>query len=178
MKPSHTKLNAYQKCLKLGHAKYDGKVSCPVEITVKLDEFQGDSRTIDLDMVDQYTLLSICGYVWMPSRRDIYTGGQCTDTIRSLAPQLKNTEQILRLCDIWDLWHNNELNAGTREQRNLVNEWTKTNRYDYPAVCKFLSTQSLLIDRNYQYGSQWLLEPMPTEIINEIKTICESLSNA
>ncbi len=46
-------------------------------------------------------------------------------------------------------------------------------RYDYTKACDHLKAKGLYVDRGYTYGSAWLCEIMPDEIIAEIKALFE-----
>lgn len=95
--------------------------------------------------------------------------GQCLDRAQKEL-NIKNPvmTEIVRL---WRRWHCNDLHAGTPCQENLVKEYTKTHRYDYTDVCKFLEENNLLYDNGYKYGSAWLKEEIPQEDLEKIKEL-------
>lgn len=129
---------------------------CPVEIEIELREQAKGPE------------LSICGTVWRSSaRRTAHRGGQCIDEIARLYPA--NTK-VQRIKEIWKHWHLNGLNAGTPEQMAFINEWKKTHEYDYGDACKALQEAGLYEVRGIKYGYTWQYEPIPDEIIDEIKS--------
>jgi len=117
---------------------------------------------IDLNPVEQLTEVSIVGNVWNGSHTDIVHGGQCVDTIRELFPRGK---RVQRICELWDRWHLNGMEAGTRRQRECLNGQSFT---DYAEQCAFLESRGLIDDENYRYGSAWLCEPLPEEVRAEL----------
>lgn len=151
----------------------------PVEVVIELREREpvAPKLSIDLEPVETYTELSIVGEVWRPDRRDINQGGQCVETIREHRPDDKDVQ---RLCDIWERWHLNGMMAGTRPQRDAVEEWMegREERYDFAAAQDHLLERELLTDRGYKYGSAWLCEPLPEEIADELRAIVARLEAA
>lgn len=73
----------------------------------------------------------------------------------------------LRLKQAWQRWHLNHMRAGTYEQERMVREWREfaPGSYDYQAACKMLEEKGLLIDNGYKYGSAWLKEEVPSDVL-------------
>ena len=151
--------------------EYAGRWINWTELEVKLREYTGKYMTIDLDPIESYTELSICGAVWNSRKTDWVTGGQCLD---SMLPHLSHSKRFVRLHSLWERWHLNGMNAGTRIQRNFVNRylWLTGDRYDYMEVCAALQDEGLLTDRKYHYGTAWLVEQLPQDIIQEVRELC------
>lgn len=153
--------------LSLGLFEYGGYKNCPVSLDLKIKPLGRAARTVNLEpaSADEPTL-SICGNVWLPSKRDILTGGQCVDTIRELLPAFPHVQ---RICDIWEGWHLNDMRAGTVRQIELLKAMPLP--YEYTKACEFLKECNAFDDRGYKYGYEWLIEPIPTDILSEIKTL-------
>lgn len=110
---------------------------------------------------------SMQGEEWLPSKRDIRMGGQCCDTILSYFP---NDQKAQRMVEIWKEWHLNDMKAGTPNQEKAIKNWLSSGiRYDYSAACEYLRTQNLYNDNGYVYGTAWLHQDIPENIIEEIK---------
>lgn len=161
----------------VGNADYNnsGSKRQPVTFEIELRQEKRDSGyvTIDLNQIDSYTELSICGNVYMSHwRNDAYTCGQCLDTILELFPHDKFVQLVHR---IWDRFHLNGMNSGTRKQRELVKALYSlilpNERYDYTVACDFLAENDLLVDNGYKYGTAWLVELLPEDIIQVIEDI-------
>lgn len=73
---------------------------------------------------------------------------------------------ILKIQSIWKRWHLNNVRAGTPKQEAFIREWRLSNKYSsYDEACKALNEADLLIDNGYRYGTSWLKEKVPTEVI-------------
>lgn len=104
--------------------------------------------------------LSMCGK-W-------HSSGQISDDLTdvSLVPDEGfEYSDILKIQSIWKRWHMNDARAGTPKQEDFIREWMLTNEYSYDKACEALSNAGLLFDNGYKYGSAWLKEELPTEVI-------------
>lgn len=125
-------------------------------------------RTVDLKPAPQkYTTLSCIG-----EGKDYW--GQCQQHIRKDLPNIElaiSKEQLLRILEVWEEWHLNDMEAGTKQQEEIVvNHYGKGKRgYTYKDACDVLEREGLYKDRDYKYGSAWLLRILPEEIIEEVK---------
>lgn len=83
-------------------------------------------------------------------------------------------EMLLELNRVWNRWHLNDMRAGTPEQEKAV-RWYLENEgkgvYSYEAIAQFLETNGLLYDDGYKYGSGWLKEEVPLEVIEWLFTL-------
>ena len=145
-----------KKTLDLGKIDYNnsGVKNCKVTLEVELKEKK------------EGLILSISGNIWNPRETDILCGGQCIDTIKEFFP---NNKKVKRLIEIWEKYHLNYLKAGTPIQEKFINEWKQNNKYDYTAACEALKEAGIYKDNGYKYGSGWLFEEIPQEIIREIE---------
>lgn len=149
---------------------------------------------VELSIKREATVLSICGAVWNAVGSDHQSGGQCEDEIARLFP---GNASVLRLVEIWKVWHLNDMKAGCSHQR--AEGWDKraidtskpTNTYiDHPGggqgwnMCAWVS-----VDRHpegllgkpcstcgYKYGTAWLVEALPAEVEAEVVALCGALS--
>lgn len=72
---------------------------------------------------------------------------------------------LLKIHDIWNRWHFNDMRAGTPKQEDFIREWRLSNEYTYQKACEALEEIGLLYDDGYKYGSSWLKEDLPIDII-------------
>lgn len=63
------------------------------------------------------------------------------------------------------------MRAGTPRQEDFIREWKLTHKYDYTKACDALAEAGLLYDNGYKYGSSWLKEELPEEIIKYLFTL-------
>ena len=156
---------------------------------------------ITLEQKAKGLCFSISGNVWNTKHTDIVQGGQMQDTIRKA---LNNTcphnrynhpikseeayfktltipkDKLLKILDIWDRWHLNDLKAGCEHQRAAKWEeiklddskpWSQensamwTHKKDNP---KGLLNEPCPVC-GYKYGSAWLFEVIPNDVVQFIK---------
>jgi len=167
-------MDTYSKTLELGKVDYNrrGRRVNRVTIEVELRQCTGNWRTVDLEPITEYTQLSICGAVWDGNGNDWLTGGQCEDTISELFPHDPRVQEIVA---IWQQWHLNGVHAGTHAQEEIVKAaYDKSNRAwssdYYGMACTVLEEHNLLIDRGYTYGHAWLVDVLPQEVIDTVKS--------
>jgi hypothetical protein len=164
-----TRQTVVKKTLQLGKVDgYDnGRKSCALEVTIEIrqvDPREGQ-RDIDLNHVTTpFYELSITADVWNNRKTDIIMGGQMYDALTKFAP----TKRVKRIVELWKRYHLNAMNAGTRLQSELLATYPPDERYDYTTACKRLADNDLYIDRGYAYGSAWLVEFLPVDVIIEL----------
>jgi hypothetical protein len=81
------------------------------------------------------------------------------------------------------------LNAGTKKQNDSVKTWKSLTEKEisntvldshlsnYDKKCAILKANNLYEDNGYTYGSAWLVEILPTEIIEEIQQLSNKFPN-
>lgn len=158
----------------------------------------GRRRTIDLESVPADALeVAIMGTTYHANRdgspgrreRDIVSAGQVIDDVRKVG-----TDRADRIAELWDRWHLNGMRAGCRHQ--IADGWGKrpidpdkpTNTYGRHFTGQSSPTWNLLgwvrpdehpeglMGRacptcGYEYGTAWLYEPVPAEVIAELRTL-------
>lgn len=172
-----------------------------IELTVRLDEKKAVApyRTIDGDPCKSYTELSIVGSVWFFGDRwdDPSCVGQCVEDVRRFVEHISGdptAEPLLALCELWERWHLNGMQPGSRKQRDyLVAHPPEPAVYPastYDAHCEALKAADLYEDRSaqwllvctskldepkgYTYGSAWLVELLPAEVEEHILDVCRA----
>jgi hypothetical protein len=169
-----------RRTLQLGKVDYYGRGRRinAVDIEVELKEQKGTTE------------LSICGEIWNAPHTDIVSGGQNLDTIAKLFPR---NPRVQRIVEVWRRWHLNAMRAGCEHQRREAwdqrpidpskpldsygkhypgqehatwNQLTWVRPEEYPgglltAPCPVCG---------YRYGSAWLTEELPPEIIQEVQS--------
>lgn len=79
--------------------------------------------------------------------------GQCIDIIYEKIPN----EITERIYQIWSRWHLNSMHAGCIHQREFEKEPYEKHEGHHCDIC------------DYTYGTKWIHEDLPAEIIAEIK---------
>lgn len=165
----------WQKKLRIGTDADGIIVTIEVELRLKA-RTDSNGMTTDLEPApDHYTTLSISGEGKLPHARDCAYCGQIQDTIRDEFVGGKlviKREKLLRILEIWDEWHLNDVTAGTAKQEKLLKEHYSRNKrcHRYEDACEVLKRAGLYDDRGYIYGHRWLLQVLPEKIIREVKS--------
>ena len=73
-----------------------------------------------------------------------------------------------RIYKYWKKYHRNDLQAGTQQQTEILKKCPST---DYDDRCEFLKKNDLYVDRGYTYGTKWLTQVIPDNIVSEIKKL-------
>lgn len=67
---------------------------------------------------------------------------------------------------IWERWHLNDMKAGTPRQEEAVRNWKRNNlNKGYNEACEMLSELGILVDDGYRYGTSWLKEEVPVDVL-------------
>jgi hypothetical protein len=105
--------------------------------------------------------LSVTSYLWRRDGSDIETGGATRAHLRGrldrLAPDITR-EDVTALADIGDRWHLNDLSAGCVHQEVV---WEDGRYGRQPS----LTATEPCPETGYRYGSAWLVEPLPEDVI-------------
>lgn len=135
----------------LGKIDYNGsgRRNCKAAITWRLE----DGR------------FSMCAEIWNPRETDVYAGGQCVDTVAAYFP---NDTKAQRMVAIWERWHLNDMRAGTPAQEAYPNQYGRGGSYD--ANLTALTDAGYNPDNGYVYGSKWLREDLPADVVAEIES--------
>lgn len=163
-----------KKTIEFGKIAYNNPNVKSNLITVELELKTKDKvvRCYDtLEEVKDALVFSASANVWNTYKTDIVMGGQCLD---SLVEYLPTNKQFRRILEIWKMYHLNDMKAGTKLQTEALKDWRETHNikgWAYDKECEYLKSIDLYNDRGYKYGSSWLFQTIPSEIIEEIKTL-------
>lgn len=138
-----------------------------VEIELKKEKRIKKDYT-SLKEVKNCYVLSIRGEV-KDNNYNFSSCGQCIDEINKLSYTKKDRVTINKIVKIWEQYHLNDMQAGTKNQEALLPE-----HCDYDRALKILTKQKLLSDRGHKYGSKWLIKVIPDSIIKDIRDICNN----
>jgi len=173
---------------------YNGIKHCPVTVKLELKPLIEESRHwVTLEKVTKGYRFSASGEVWMRSRKDIYTGGQILDELPKLYSESDKVipPKLKKIIRLWKKYHLNYLKAGTKKQeewfqnkKNLAKLVAKATEFDldhskpsynkphsstdYHVIKAVMDEDSILDDRGYIYGTDWLYMPIPDEDSEQI----------
>lgn len=104
--------------------------------------------------------------------------GQCLDSIKP-----KNAEQK-RLVEIWNMYHLNDMKAGTVKQEEFLQRCEKDNhiKIEYGEAIRLLEQVELLTvphpdkpGKFYTYGDEWLKRELPEGLETELHEVCNRI---
>lgn len=184
-----------EKIFAFGKIAFDGRAKInPVEVEIEIIKKGGEETfTVDrktgkrtvVGKTPEYMEFTASGSIWNRSHTDIVCGGQCLDIIAEHRNEMTSPAVFDRIYTLWKKWHLNGAHAGTPEQESVVAEWKKAgNRYDFHTVCDMLKQRGLYEvaytgpsvgryynNEPYRYGSAWLIQELPPDVIEEINQL-------
>jgi hypothetical protein len=134
-------------------------------------------KDIDLAECRRYTEVSIFGEIWRkgdPSNAPS-SWGQCEKEIREHWGDDENVRELLTL---WERWHLGGMRAGCREQEDFLREHPVKARYPdshFDVASNALAAAGLNPCRGYRYGTAWLVERAPEDVVKRVVELCEAL---
>lgn len=145
------------------------------EVKLELKHITGNThqRDIHLNPCPDYYVFTASGGIWDSRHYDYIHAGQMIDTLMELYP---NHSQLQSIGKLWERWHLNDLKAGAGPQNHFIDTLKKAGwQYDYTDACTKLSQAGIyevaLDDFTYKYGTAWLVEPLPQEVIDQILSL-------
>lgn len=88
-----------------------------------------------------------------------------------------SAEQLQRFMKLWDRWHLNDMQAGSPRQRAWLEANPVKAESHYDKACEALAavglhpdTEYVVNDKPYKYGSAWLTEEVPVDVLDEIRS--------
>jgi len=84
---------------------------------------------------------------------------------------------LKKFFDVWERWHLNDMQAGSYAQEMVLRDAREKGwKYDYKEACEKLKELDLYIDDGYSYGSAWMSEAVPDDVIEYLKSLPENNS--
>jgi hypothetical protein len=119
--------------------------------------------SIEIAERNSFKRLSISGIIFEDGEETGF--GQIRESVKDFIPA--------RLYDIWKRWHLNDMRAGTFVQEEILRQ-AKDKGADlstYEKACDYLHGLDSLIDDGHKYGSAWLKEELPQDVIDYVSTL-------
>lgn len=143
------------------------KRRCRVLVQLRLSYINKQNLTMDDKKVSGYWVLSI--YATLKSGRGYVMIGQCLDTLAEMN-DLKTNPKFIKLYKWWKRYHSNDLSVGVRVQKEFLKDKVYTSCQE---ACDILAKAGLLTVDGYRYGTNWRLELIPQNVIDEIAQFCK-----
>lgn len=144
-----------------------------VYVTVELRQHYADEQhTTYHNTVTEYVELSITGTVKISGLGHVVATGQVIDhlfRINRPADGWSMTE-IVELAKLWKRWNLNGVRAGCAHQTPAVAP------QDHPDPTGYILDRTPACPQTgYQYGSAWLVEPLPADVIDRVTAFANNL---
>lgn len=144
---------------------YKRRLRVTLDVRIERLERQATYQTTEHYTVSAPLALSVQTGVWRPDGQDVISGGPTVEPLRAVArlgrpSPLLTSAALLELADIADRWHLNEMRAGCAHQTVV---W-EDEPYHRPSLTQ---TQPCPVS-GYRYGSAWLVEPLPTDVLTRL----------
>jgi hypothetical protein len=129
--------------------------------------------TYELKDTEKGLVFSMSGHVKSTNGRSWLMGGQCVDEI---AKHFQSNKKTQRMAQIWERWHLNDMRAGCEHQRaedwgkERVSETGKLSCWVYPNEHPKGVLMKPCPVCGYKFGSAWLIEELPSDIVTEIRS--------
>ena len=153
----------YEKSIIVGETPDSGIT----QVTVNIERRKCLKQTIDHKMVSEYSIISFAG----ENDRAI---GQIVNELEYLYNNGKlfiKKSDLKRIIELWNEWHLNDMNAACIHQTPF-----SVNEFSYEKFKELAQKETAKCPVGYRYGSDWLLKPVPDEVIKEIIDIFERKS--
>lgn len=85
-------------------------------------------------------------------------------------PRFSKKAELSRLLEIWSRYNMNDMQNGTPKQTEAL----LGKGFNYQESVEYLDKINLLEDDGHVYGSKYLFEEIPKEVINELQFIIEN----
>lgn len=116
-----------------------------------------------------------------PGQLVFSASSQNGQNINEIAEKYPDDTMVQRIAKVWSSWHLNDMHPGTPKQEAFLRS---RDIHDYDKAVDALKKAGLYIDHlpavatangylvrpSYKYGSQWLYEPIPDDILAEIRS--------
>lgn len=159
-----------------------------LEFTIKTYGKDGDMRTTTEGKPYPGPFVRFCviGTTQDPRVEGQAYSGQIQERIREGLDRYQflyvSRKWMGRILELWDLYHMNDMNAGTEAQIEIVrsadkrrDQWLGKSRdwSDHQFYCEVLKIRGRYIDRGFEYGSQEFLRVIPEDVLDEILDLVE-----
>lgn len=128
--------------------------------------------------------LSIHGVIGPKSNGNAFgAAGQIQEELGRVVPAKGwDEEMVKKFQTVWNRWHLNDLNAGTPKQESFLRELEDRNGgIGYEKAVEALKEAGIYEDADfihedkpYRYGSAWLKEEVPADVLEWLQSLPES----
>lgn len=134
-----------------------------LEIELRQQTQVASRQTIEHEPASESLELSICGLIVDKGCRRVSGAGQVVDYVRRIVTPAEGwtRAELRRLVDVWDRWHLNGMQAGCAHM--------PANATVGKTECPVQAADPE-IEKPYVHGTAWLVEPLPDDVIKQVRT--------
>lgn len=139
-----------------GSSEASKKISCKI--------------TVEIKDKDGFKVLSIRGYYFkgeklLESQKNLLGFGQIADEVKNFIPAT--------LYKVWKRWNLNDMRAGTARQEEILRKAKDSGieLNSHEDGRNVLAEKDAYIDNGHKYGTRWLREELPQDVIDYIMTL-------
>ncbi len=163
----------YLRKIDLGH---ESEQKLDLFLTVRLIDLKSTFTTIDLQEINE------C--LHFQASVDVYSCGSPEPSLRCSPNAAQkfigknflyrvSQHELVVFLKLWQEWGNNTWMAGTERQLAVLKANGIESFRDYHEQIQTLTENNLMVDRGFQYGSGWLVKPIPDKVRDKIFHFCE-----
>jgi hypothetical protein len=138
-------------------------------VSLEITSVTGQSQMLDHEPIEAWDRVGIDAGAVSRSHRGFETAGQIIDVVRGTTPDKGSSwtvGDIASLVAIWERWNLNDLHAGCEHVPTPV---YRIGTYGRPEVD--LDKTPECAETGYRYGSAWLVEVVPEEVLAEVRRL-------
>jgi len=100
--------------------------------------------------------------------------GDCRGSCGQIVDGWKNWHPVdgvdlEKFAGIWKRWHMNDMRPGTHNQMWRLRQLRGENSWGYEFDCTLLEKCGELVENGYKYGSAWLREEVPADVLEYLR---------
>lgn len=142
---------------------FSRKVGVRVDIRIERLERRESYQTTEHQQIVRPYGLSVTTQVWSPGGADMVAGGATRDPLREVTEPSRfwTRGTLAALATLGDRWHGNDFQAACAHQDVVYEDGPLGRRPSLDLTLPCTST-------GYRYGSAWLVEPLPEQVIGDL----------
>ena len=149
------------------------EVTATLHVNFYRQEAHTRTLTVDLRAIEAESEFIKIRFSGSVNQRDRSVTGQCTDEILRYWGHIP---EVAELCRLWERWTSNDNRLGTRDQNAALEGVSEVGFDDYERWIKtYLIDVGLYCDHGYFWGSDTLIEIIPSEVLSKIEQVVERL---
>jgi hypothetical protein len=152
-------------------APYGYASRLPVKLSVRVERIMRPGMTVEHERIGEHLDFAIVTSVWRPRASDIVSSSSGFQRPEGLNSSL--SESQLSMLDVLDGYHLNTLTAACVHQQPQVDQLRADGHSG-----TLLDEVEYCERGDYHYGTAWLVRPLPSGMLNELRRIFSDVDPA